>query len=194
MKRRTFLCAAATGFPVLARAQSSNVPEAIRNLRPMTGGIQPITGEERRARIEKARKLMQENKIGAVVMESGSSMFYFTGIRGPAGDRTFALVLAAVGEPVWIVPAADETRVSGDVRGWAETEGPYKKLAQALKDRGAATGRVGIEERTRFAVFDGIRKEAPALEFTSADPVTAGCRVIKSPAEIALMQRANDIT
>ena len=136
----------------------------------MTAGIQPITDDERRARIEKARKLMRENKIGAVVMEGGSSAFYFTGSRS---DGVF--VLSSRGE---ILSLTRE----------------YRAIANALKDSGVATGRVGIEERVHFDVVDGVSKLAPALEFTSADPVTAGCRVIKSPAEIALMQRANDIT
>ena len=74
--------------------------------------------------------------------------------------------------------------------GETEAEAIYKRIAQTLK----GAQRVGIEERTRFAVVDGLRKEAPALELVSGDPVTVGCRVIKSPAEIALMQRANDIT
>ncbi|HJZ82172.1 MAG TPA: Xaa-Pro peptidase family protein, partial [Pyrinomonadaceae bacterium] len=56
------------------------------------------------------------------------------------------------------------------------------------------TGRIGIEERVRFFLFDGIRQAAPKLEFVSATPVTAGCRMFKSPAEIALMQKANDLT
>ncbi|HSP06360.1 MAG TPA: Xaa-Pro peptidase family protein, partial [Acidobacteriota bacterium] len=81
-----------------------------------------------------------------------------------------------------------------DIRTWEEDESPYRRVAQILQDRGIHTGRVGIEERTRFFLFDGVRKEAPGLEYVSADPVTAGCRMIKSPAEIALMQRANDIT
>ena len=131
-------------------------------------GIQPITDAERRARVEKARRLMHENRIAAVVCETGSSMFYFTGLRADV------LVLPARGEPAWI--EAD------------------RAVASALKDRGLATARIGIEERVRFALFDELRKAAPAAEFTSADPVTAGCRMIKSPAEIALMQHANDIT
>ena len=198
MNRRAFLSTAAAGLAGRARAQS--VPEAIRNLRPMTDGIQPITDDERRARMEKARRLMRENRLGAIVMEGGSSLYYFTGTRWPPSERTFALVLPARGEPAWIVPEADRERarqairMGGDVRAWQEGEGPYKTLAQALKDRGAGAGRVGLEERVRFAVFDGLRKEAPALEFSSGDPVTVGCRVIKSPAEIALLQRANDIT
>ena len=198
MNRRAFLSTAAAGLAGRARAQS--VPEAIRNLRPMTDGIQPITDDERRARMEKARRLMRENRLGAIVMEGGSSLYYFTGTRWPPSERTFALVLPARGEPAWIVPEADRERarqairMGGDVRAWQEGEGPYKTLAQALKDRGAGAGRVGLEERVRFAVFDGLRREAAALEFSSGDPVTVGCRVIKSPAEIALLQRANDIT
>ena len=198
MNRRAFLSTAAAGLAGRARAQS--VPDAIRNLRPMTDGIQPITDDERRARMEKARRLMRENRLGAIVLEGGSSLYYFTGTRWPPSDRTFALVLPARGELAWIVPEADRERarqairMGSDVRAWQEGEGPYKALAQALKDRGAGAGRVGLEERVRFAVFDGLRKEAPALEFSSGDPVTVGCRVIKSPAEIALLQRANDIT
>src|SRR5579864_5345252 len=175
MNRRVFLGTAAAGLEGLARAQSSNVPDAIRNLRPMTGGIQPITDDERRARIEKARRLMRDNRIDAVLMEGGSSSFYYSGDR-----RDGILMLPLRGEMIWLTSAGDE--------------GKYRPVAKALRDSGVAAGTVGMEERVRFEVVDGVSKLAPALKFVSADPVTAGCRVIKSPAEIALMQRANDIT
>jgi Xaa-Pro dipeptidase len=199
MNRRVFLVTAAAGLAGVAGGQSADVPESIRNLKPMLDGIQPIADAESHGRLEKARKLMRDNKIGAVVMEGGTSLYYFTGVRWPAGDRTFAWILPATGEPAFIVPATSASHAQesihfgGSVRAYPEAEGPFARIAQFLKERGVA-GRVGIEERTRFAVFDGIRKESPALEFVSADPVTAGCRIIKSPAEIALMQRANDIT
>jgi Xaa-Pro dipeptidase len=200
--RRTFLATsfAAVGAAQLAEAQTSEVPDAIRQLRPMTDGIQPITDDERRARMDKARRLMVENKIDAVVLEGGTSMYYFTGTRWGNSERTFAVVFPARGEPAWVVPGFEEMRArevihfGTDIRTWEEDESPYKKIVQALKDRGVTAGRVGMEERIRFFLFDGIRKEAPSLEFVSADPVTAGCRMIKSPAELALMQRANDVT
>jgi Xaa-Pro dipeptidase len=178
-------------------AAQNSVPEAIKNLRPMTAGVQPITGEERRARIEKARRLMREHKLGAILMEGGTSLFYFTGTRGLGGDHTFAWVLPTAGEPAWFMAQADEGHVNGipmhaDVRLWKENEDPYKTVAQFLKERGG--GVVGLEERARFAVFEGLRAADPSLELTSADPVTIGCRVIKSPAEIALMQHASDVT
>jgi Xaa-Pro dipeptidase len=199
MNRRAFLVTAAAGVG-LGKAEPQEVPELIRNLKPMTDGIQPITDEERRARMEKARRLMHENQLGAIVLEGGSSLFYFTGTRWNPTDHTFCFVFPAKGDPAWIVSAQDEAKARGairlatDVRVWREEGAAYKLAVQFLKDRGVSTGQVGIEERVRFAVFDGLRKEAPAIEFVSADPVTAGCRVIKSPAELALMQRASDIT
>lgn len=200
MNRRIFLVTAAAGVAHLAQGEPQDVPEVIRNLKPMTDGIQPITDDERRARMEKARRLMRENKLGAIFLEGGSSLFYFTGTRWTPTDRLFGLVFPAQGEPAWIVSGQDESKARAaihlvsDLRISREEGNQYKLIVQFLKDRGVSTGQIGIEERVRFAVFDGLRKEAPALEFVSADPVTAGCRVIKSPAELALLQRANDIT
>jgi Xaa-Pro dipeptidase len=161
----------------------------------MTAGVQPITVEERLARIEKARRLMSAQKIGAVYMERGSSMFYFTGTRDLSG-----LLIPAKGEIAWIVPAADEqrvhdaSRVGGKVVTYAQNDTPFGALKHALQDNAIGTANIGLEEQVRFAVFEGMRKELPAAEFVLATPVTAGCRVIKSKAEIALMQRAADVT
>ncbi len=192
MNRRVFMAVAAAGAAKFAGAQE--VPEAIKKLRPMLDGVQPITDAERHARIAKAQKLMAENKLGAIVLEGGSSLYYFSGTRWNAGERVSALVMPAKGDFVWVAQGGAEksARMGGDVRVARDNDDAYKKIAQALKDAGAS--RVGVEERVRFGMFDGIRKEAPAAEFSSADAVTAGCRMIKSPAEIALMQRANDIT
>jgi Xaa-Pro dipeptidase len=179
----------------------SDVPAPIRALRPMTAGIVPISTRDRQARIEKARRLMAENHIDAIILEGGSSLFYFTGVRWGLSERPFVAVIPAKGELAWVSPGFEEARArelidlgARDLRTWQEDESPYRLIALILKDRGVATGRVGVEERLRFFIFNGVKKEAPALDYVSADPITAGCRMIKSPAEIALMQRANDMT
>jgi len=162
--------------------------------------VTPISDDKRRARIEKARRLMTQNGISAIFLEGGTSMFYFTGVRWGNSERTFGVVIPAKGELAWVTPAFEEARArelikfSNDVRVWQEDESPYKVIAQILRDRGAGTGKIGMEERVRFFIFDGVRQELPQATFVSATPVTAGCRMIKSPAEIALLQRANDIT
>jgi Xaa-Pro dipeptidase len=181
-------------------AEDEPIPESIRSLEPMTAGIVKISDDERKGRIEKARRLMAENGIDAVFMEGGSSSFYFTGVRWGLSERTFGVVIPKAGELAYVSPGFEEkrarelTKFSNDVRVWQEDESPYKVILGILKDRGIATGRLAFEERVRFFIFDGVRKESRGLEFCSADPVTAGCRIYKSPAEIALMQKANDIT
>ncbi len=143
---------------------------------------------------------MVENKIDAIYLESGSSMFYYTDMKWGNSERMFALVIPAKGEIAWVCPKFEEERArelirfGTDIRTWEEDENPYTRVAQILADRGTRSGRIGFEERVRFFLFDGLRKAAPQYEYVSADPVTVGCRVIKSAAELALMQKANDIT
>jgi len=166
----------------------------------MTGDVVPISDEERLGRIEKAKRLMKANGIQAIYLEAGTSMFYYTGVRWGNSERMFGLVIPSRGDIAWSCPAFEEDRArelirfGDDIRTWEEDESPYRRIAEILQDRGVRDGKVGMEERVRFFLYDGIRQEAPHLEFISADPVTIGCRVIKSPAEIALMQKANDIT
>lgn len=183
-----------------AKGEARDVPEAIRKLEPMLDGIEPITDSERRGRMEKARRLMVDNDIDAVFFEPGSSLFYYTGIRWGLSERTFAMILPAKGEPAYVCPAFEQARArelirfGDDVRTWEEDESPYARVAEIFRDRGILSGRVGFEERVRFFVYDGVRQEATSVEYVSANPVTIGCRVTKSAAEIALMQRAMDIT
>src|SRR5215510_15534515 len=203
--RRDFLRLSAAGMAGAAlltdgEVEAMPVPQSIRELRPATARIVPISDEERRERIAKAQRLMVENKIDAIYLESGSSLFYYTGVRWGNSERMFAAVIPARGEIAWVTPKFEEARArelirfGKDIRAWEDDESPYRVVAGIFKDRGIRTGRIGMEERVRFFLFDGIRQEAKHLEYTSADPVTVGCRVIKSPAELALMQHANDIT
>ena len=170
MNRRVFLATAIGGA---ALAQQGEFPEPIRKLRPMLDGVVPITDAERAARREKARRLMAEHKLDAIYLESGSSMYYFTGRRS-SGE---AVILGAKSksDTVW-------------------TTAEPGKAAQALREMGVAAGKIGMEEQVRFGAFAGLSGELPAAECVSGTPVVAGCRMIKSPAEIALLQRANDIT
>lgn len=180
--------------------QRQDVPDLIQRLKRMTAGIVPISEDERKARIAKAQRLMAEQKIDAIFIESGSSLFYFTGVRWGASERMFAAVIPQRGELAWVCPKFEEERArelikfGTDIRTWEEDESPYRLVAQIIRDRGIRSGRVGIEERARFFLFDGIRRAAPRLEFVNATPITAGCRMYKSPAELALMQKANDLT
>ena len=166
----------------------------------MTEGIVPIGLAEREGRVEKARRLMVEAGLDAVYLEGGSSLLYFTGVAWGRSERMTAAVVPARGLLAYVCPAFEEARLrekllfGDDVRVWQEDESPYACVAAILRDRGIATGRIGIEETVRFFLFDGIARAAPQAALAGAEAVTVGCRAVKSPAEIALMQRATDIT
>ncbi len=212
MNRREFLGAAAIGAGAAAAGcvggtpaagdstASSDLPEAIRALTPMTDGIVPIADDERRARIEKAQKLMAEQKIDAIFMEGTASSFYFANMRWGQSERTFGVVIPARGELAYVCPQFEEDRArelitfGDEVRTWEEHESPFALIAGIVQDRGVQHHRIGMEERVRFFIADGVRKAAAGFEVVDATPVTAGCRIYKSKAEIALMQRANDAT
>jgi Xaa-Pro dipeptidase len=192
----------------VARAEKpsdSSLPPSLARLKSRKSEANPITSDERHERQEDARKLMSGNAIDAIVLMEGTSLRYFTGIRWWGGERMFALVLPAKGAPFYVCPAFEEERAreqlanapdgkSPDVRIWQEDESPYQRLVQGLKERGIVTGKIGIEETVRFMFADGIAKAAPQAALTSATPVTAGCRMIKSAHEIALMRLANQVT
>ena len=171
-----------------------------RELKSMLDGIKPITVEERKSRIEKARCLMAENGLDAIFLEAGKTLQYFTGIQWARTERMLAALLPAKGELAYVCPAFEEDRLreqlvfGDDIRVWEEHASPFDQVAVILADWGLTNGRLGIEESTRYFLFDGIRRACPDVELLSADPVTIPCRGIKSAAEIALMQRAMTIT
>ena len=55
-------------------------------------------------------------------------------------------------------------------------------------------GTIAVDEATPFFTFDGLRRAGNAYTFVNAIDVTAGCRMIKSEHELALMQTAKNIT
>jgi Xaa-Pro dipeptidase len=171
---------------------------------PLTpsGIVIPITIEERKARIVKAQQLMAKEKMDAIFLEGTVSCFYFTGLRWGQSERTFGVVIPAKGAIAYVCPKFEEDRareliqpVYGDeVRCWEEHESPYALIVNIVKDRGVKYHKIGMEERVRFFIADGVKKLAKGFEIVDATRITAGCRMIKSKSEIALMQIANDVT
>ncbi|WP_019646155.1 M24 family metallopeptidase [Novispirillum itersonii] len=165
-------------------------------LSDMTGGIAPITAEEYAARIGKAQALMQAQGLDAVYVHAGSSLYYFTGTRWNPSERMVGALIPARGPLTYIAPAFEENTlrdywvISGEIAVWQEHENPAALCATLLA--GAVT--VGLDESTPFFLFDALRQAAPAVTWVNARPVTAGCRMQKSTAELALMQRAKDMT
>ena len=98
--------------------------------------------------------------------------------------------------PAFEEPSVRETLlVGGDVRPWNEYESPFAAHRSGLQRPGRALGRASPSSPPiRFFIVDGVRKAASGYEIVSGDPLVRACRMIKSPAELALMQTPNDVT
>lgn len=198
------LIASFSGPKLTAAETDQKLPPSIAALQSMRSLATPITVAEREARIARARELMLENKIDAIVLAGGTSLNYFTGIHWGNSERLFSVVIPAKGRAFSVCPSFEESRAveqiaksplaDAEILTWHEDESPFELLAKGLKDRSISTSSIGIEERVPFAFSNRIAKAAPGASLVDATPVTAGCRMIKSDHELELMTIANHAT
>ncbi len=181
-------------------AQSQSWPE-IQSLPKLAGQSRPFTNAERLARIDRAKALMAASKIDAIVLTGGTSSVYFADLRLYGSERLWALVIPARAKPFLVVPAFEEGRAreildagpfgkDADILTWQEDESPFVLVGKGLRDRGIATGTVGVDENTKFVFSDSIRAANPHMTLVSATPVTAGCRMVKDAHELECMRLA----
>jgi Xaa-Pro dipeptidase len=200
MLSRRALLQSAGSLPLLAAGAAVAHSAPKPTLKSITGDAKPISADERRARIAKVQSLMAQRKIAALLLEPGSSLDYFTGIQWHRSERTTAAIVPASGEILVVTPAFEEPsvretlQVGGDVRPWNEHESPFERIVQGLKDRGINSGVVAAESTIRFFIIAGIQQVSGAYQIIPADELVRACRLIKSPAELALMQIANNVT
>ncbi len=198
--RRDFLRAGALSTLALALNEKDASATQAATVKRVASQAKPITHEEYLQRQETARRYMHDAGIDAILLTGGTTLQYFTNAQWGLSERLFALVFPAKGELAWVAPAFEKGRAieqikfGDDLRTWQEDESPYQLVAAILKDRGVASGKLGIEETVRFVFSNGVAKAAPGLTLTSADPVTARCRRLKSAHEIELIRLANQIT
>lgn len=214
--RRSFLAgvAPAVALPVFsgrAFAQepqgsgSAAHPPAIAALKDRRSEAVPITSAEREARIARARELMEKDGIAAICIAGGTTLNYFCGVRWGNSERLMVVVIPVKGQPFGVCPAFEEGRLQERLAlvpamaqtrlyTWQEDESPYDRVATGLKDLGLTSGTIGVEETMPYVFADGVGRALPQVKVVNARPVTVGCRSIKSPGELALMQLANNVT
>jgi Xaa-Pro dipeptidase len=168
-------------------------------LKSMTADVVPISGAEILARVAKARELMGKLGIGALLIEPGASLIYFTGVHWWRSERLTAAILPREGDIAIVTPHFEEPsvreslKVPAEVRVWQEDEDPLATVAGILRDR-KVSAPVGIEETVRYFAIDGLMRAMPQVQIQSGAAVVRGCRMVKTPAELALMRKAADIT
>lgn len=178
----------------------SNSNDELEKLTDMTAAVRPVAIDEFHQRLAKAQMLMRDNGLHAIYVNAGTNLYYFTGMQWSASERMVGALIPAEGQPEYIAPAfeldslRDFMLIEGEVNTWQEHESPYQLFGQMVQRLGGANDRIGVDEATPFFIFDGLRSANPKLALVSAKSVTAGCRMYKSAAELALLQTAKTMT
>lgn len=217
LSRRRFVLTAAAASPAFAAqaqapaaartpaASETALPAPIQALRDRRADVHPIAPAERAARHDRARELMREFGMDAILLTTGASLYYFTGGHWGQSERLFAYVLPQSAAPFIVCPAFERDHLAEILAHfpeaettltyqWQESEDPYTTLRRGLGEVSITTGTLGLDDQVSFGFASAIGHAAPALKLVSARPVVAGCRAIKSPAELALLRLANQIT
>lgn len=192
------LTVAASGWVMKALGGAARTQAS--TLSNMVGDVKPLTAEDYAVRLEKARRLMAENKLDGLFLEGGINLQYFTKVNWWRSERTFGAVFSLKRDPVWVCPGFEKKRAEElvpkeqEIRTWEEHESPYALIAGVMKDLGAGSGRLGLDPSMRHFIYYGLRRDAASLELVDGAVITEGCRGIKSEKEIAYMDLANKIT
>ena len=176
----------------------STAERELGELKPWPNPAPAITREEREQRLAKAQGLMASIGADALIVGAGASLRYFAGVGWGATERLVAMVLPRSGEPVMICPRFElgsleaSLGIAAEIRLWEEHESPYALAAEVLDRMGAAS--LAIDPALPFFAYDGLRVAGPKLAVENGAAVIDGCRMIKSPAELALMSQAKAMT
>ncbi|MGO1118301.1 M24 family metallopeptidase [Rhodovibrionaceae bacterium A322] len=172
----------------------------LEKLSDMTGDVTPIDLSEYQDRIAKAQRLMRETGVMATYLNAGTNLNYFTGTPWNGSERMVGALLLPDGDPIYIAPYferdtfAQKSLVPGEIVTWQEHESPYVLALNTLKNHGVTSGNLAIDEATPFFISNGLDLLSDDLQLVSATAITAGCRRIKSEAEIALLKQAKAMT
>lgn len=166
----------------------------------MTNNVKPIDINEFRQRITHAQELMKKNNIGALYVNAGTNLYYFTGTRWSSSERMLGAIIPQVGDIEYISPYFETetleqyTSIKGRVNGWQEHECPYALFSNVIKRLNLPTETIALDESTPFFIVDGVMNTSNEVNYINAKDITAGCRSIKSEQEIALLQCAKNMT
>ena len=178
----------------------STIKAELEAIKPIAHLVKPIQKVEFQQRIDKACKMMQDKNLPAMYLHAGTNLYYFTGMKWNSSERMVGAILFPNGKLIFIAPEFEKGTIfdfmliEGKVSCWEEHESPYDLFVAILKENGVSSGTVSMDEATPFFIFNGIKKASKNYDFIDAKPITAGCRMIKSEAEIAIMQHAMNIT
>lgn len=175
----------------------SNAERELASLRPFRTRAPHITKQERVERLARLRARMEQDGIDAMVLVAGANLRYFLGVPWGQTERLVGAVVTASAITV-VCPKFEDTalepvlQMDAERRFWEEDEDPNALVAAIMAGHGVAAA--AVDPNCPLWLFDRLRKAAASVEMHSGEPVTTTLRAIKSPAELALLREAKQMT
>lgn len=167
-------------------------------------------------RLRRVQAAMAERGIDLMYLPPAANLFYVAGIRrhlvhgtdhnaygdwicgGYIGrEGPVRVVAPRMGGEFYLAEAEGKPWI-GDVRLVRESEAPLDVLRQTLAGFGVGTGaanrRISVDERTWAQTMLALRELAPDAALSPASEILTPMRMIKDVDELAVMQRASDVT
>lgn len=176
----------------------STAQAELAQLQPWADRAPPIAADEFAQRLAKARALMAAQGVEAMLVNAGPSLRYFAGVPWGASERLVAMLVLPEGLPRIIVPRFEigsleaDLAVPAEIHAWEEHENPQALVAACLA--AARATRLAVDPAFPFQMALRLQAAAPGLALVDAGPIIDGCRAIKSPAELAIMRQAKQMT
>jgi Xaa-Pro dipeptidase len=159
---------------------------------------------EYQTRLAAVRHAMGERGVDALLLADPRSSFYLTGSESESVAHLQCLIVPSQGGMRLVtwefeasVVCATSVLSAADLSTYGGADDPVERIANAVIDAGLAGARIGVELRARelhAAAVDQLRARLPGARLVDSWGIVEGCRLRKSPAEVALMRRAAALT
>jgi Xaa-Pro dipeptidase len=156
--------------------------------------------EEFSTRLERLRSVMRTRSVDVMVLDDCEILAYFTGYETSLNAYR-ACIAPREGRPVMVLRALDAEPFRNqswfeDHEAFEDGEDPIERVAGALITRGFASAAIGFDSGSHALTAEGyerLRRALPDARFVPMFRVPWEQRLVKSPAEIALIRRAAEL-
>jgi Xaa-Pro dipeptidase len=154
------------------------------------------------SRLRNVRASMSAQGLDTLLVHDFPNIFYLTGHQTFGLANYHCLIVTMRGDPVLVVRSLESAIARKyswleEFAIWQDHEDPVDITVEALKQRGWATGRIGIEERSAYlsvAAANKLRDVLPGVELQYASGLIEQLRRIKSRQEIDYIRRTAKLT
>ncbi len=160
--------------------------------------------------MSRLQQKLEEQKLDGVLLENVWNIIYFSGLFHTQTERPFWLFIPAKGKPVFFCPALDRDLVETwwiDEYEWYfdyPHHGPFNQIVyeygppvdlhqwmlERLAARGYRSSVLGLDWEPTTNVQRKMQAVLPQVTFKTVSDVCLKMRMIKSPQEIELLQKA----